>query len=290
MKSWIKKLIAKAGGTNTGSDKPEPDDKQQLPDLDKTMLQALAEPGYLPEAPAPKPRLIPVPPSSEIPSIKTTTSDNGQAAPIQSIEQYLDAGGIITNLPPQRSEPKRFEYVRFVKGSDPVKLSEYAPVRVPKGEALANRLNMKSQDFSDIGHSTSPADTRLTPEQIHAAWANQPGFTESHEHFVLYVLTRELRYRSRAWALLMRILAEDKDRQGWEVRKRGILMNMAYVALDNFLYPHEYKHLSARRWAELLDLSCDKDWSKRWRDRYNGLMFYGYVLLDEAQDALRRNL
>lgn len=219
---------------------------------------------------------------------KKNKIDDEELRRIKSLDQFFEAGGVVQELPPEIPDPKKHEYVRVAKGGSvpTVKLSEYERERVPKGEALSSRLNLQAQNFQNITASTSGKG--LTPGEIHAALAGR--FRSSEEDFLIYVWTEARIHRSGAWATLMTRLASDAVRGKWDCRKRGILSAMASTALANYLRPNEFRALSARQWAKLLDLSCDKDWSKRWRVRYYDLMQYGELLLDNGCEVLARNL
>lgn len=204
---------------------------------------------------------------------------------IKSLDQFLEAGGVVTTYPPEEANPKKHEYVRITKEKRAAKVSNYERTRLPKGEALANKLNLGSQDWTNI--AAGDRKNRITSEEIHAALAGC--FTETEEAFLLYVYTGDRRYRSGAWATLMTRLAGDAVQGKWDLRKRGILTAAANTALENFLRPKDFEHLNHREWAKKLDLSCHKDWPKRWKPRYDNLMEFGYLLLDSGRDALARN-
>lgn len=211
------------------------------------------------------------------------TNEKGEYFP--GLEEFLDAGGTVTDVPAQPADPKIFEpKAKPIEKAD--KLSNYAKVRVPKGEGLSNRLSMSSQDFTAVA-SGSGSD-RPTSEQIHAALANQ-GLSEFEEKFMLYVFTEEKRYRSAAWAHLMERAADISIRENWNVRKDLIMDKMCHTMLDHFLHPEKYKYTSTREWAAHMGLSCNKDWSRRWCSRYNQLMDYGNQLLANGQEILARN-
>ena len=294
MKTLLSKMIARVGRTlkssarqSTDKSKRAEDPESQLPDLDKNMQQAMREPDYLPGTELAKAKLVSI---ESQPRPKWSAVVTDEPRHFVDVEVYLKAGGKVTELPPEPANPNRFSYTRLPKTSKKdkaVKLSEYPNVRVPKGEAMSSRLNMKSQDFTNVSHATG--NKAPNSAEIHAALANT-GMRESHEHFILFYFTEEERYRSGARAMLLGRILDDAVRQNWKIHKKGVMDQAATVALDNFIHPQEYMNLSDRAWAQLLGLSAHKHWPARWRQRYNALMQYGHTLLDDAMQTIARNV
>lgn len=207
---------------------------------------------------------------------------------IPGLAEFLERGGVVTEIPAEKADPKKFESVRIPKPAKTVKLSHYAPERVPKGEALATRLNMATTDHTNVGGGTRRED-RITAEQIHAALANS-GMREHEEKLVLYVLTGEQRYRSAAWALLMNKLADIIIASGGRsTKKRGTLTACADAALDYLVNPQQFKTYSDRQYASLLELENHSNWVRRWRGRFNELVQHGEDLIDRAHRIIGRS-
>lgn len=206
---------------------------------------------------------------------------------IESIDEYLARGGTIKQLPAEIPDPKKFQDVRIHKDEKADKLSGYTKGRPSKGEAMANRLNVPAQEFSNIAAATKAG--KITPHEIHAALAMAPQaerLNEVQQGLVLYVLTAEPRYRSSAKAELLVHAAGLVLTERWYVKKRGILTAAAEHAADHLVYPRQYRRLTNREWARLLGLSCHKDYQTRWRARVNKLIEHGTELVERAQQQI----
>lgn len=159
--------------------------------------------------------------------------------------------------------------------------SGFARERLPKGEALGNRLNLQSPDWTNVG-STTGAKTGITPGQILAALAGS-NLSEGERGLVIYYFTQDQQARSQAFALLLCWVVDRKLEQNWDIRKPGILKLMTDIGMDDLLYPSKYCNLSDRAWAETLGLSCHKDWPRLWRQRYRSLIAYAEIIIDQGQ-------
>jgi hypothetical protein len=203
---------------------------------------------------------------------------------IPGIDAFFEAGGEVSQVPAEIANPKKFESIKVAKRKKlKGKIYGYEPEKVPRGEMLSSKLNLGSQDFSNIGRSS--VKDRITPGQIHAALA-QAGIREHEEKFMLYVWTEDKQYRSAAWAQLLSWLIDTAIEEDWDVRKNGVMDELAQVALDNFINPAAYHLRSARAWARDVGLACHKDWQSTWAERYKRLMSYGDNLIERGENIL----
>jgi hypothetical protein len=159
--------------------------------------------------------------------------------------------------------------------------SGFARERLPKGEALGNRLNLQSPDWTG-GGSAPGANKGLTPGEILSALAGST-LTEFERGLVIYYFTQDNRSRSQAFALLLCWLVDRKIEHDWDIRKAGILKAMTVTALEDLLYPSSYRNLSDRAWTEMLTLTKHHDWPRLWRPRYRSLIAYAESVIDQGQ-------
>lgn len=206
----------------------------------------------------------------------------------QEYQAFLDSGGQVEELPAERVNPRKFQTVSMLKPEKSgKKISSYEAEKIPRGEMLSSKLNLGSQDFSNIGRSSKP--DRTTPGQIHAALA-QAGIRDHQEKFMLFVWTEDEQYRSAARALLLSSLVDMALSEEWKIKKTGIMNEMSFVALENFLNPAKYQNRSARAWARDCGIACHKDWQRPWAGRYQQLMAFGDRLLERGQLILARGI
>lgn len=206
-----------------------------------------------------------------------------EAGLTQEIEDYKRSGGVIQFLPP--GEPEKAK-ASTSKGPA-IPATGYAREPISKADFLGQRLNLSAQNMENAGGGGG-GKPKIERQDIYAALA-MAKLKQAEADLYIYFWTQDENSRGGAWALLMCWLADQKIAQGWETRKRGLLIGMVETALDQITNPVKYRTFSGRAYSRAIGAANNNTW-KKYEPRYAELLAYIETILQKGDRALQEQL
>lgn len=209
---------------------------------------------------------------------------------IETAEDFEARGGKVTRLQPQQKPRRRRQDLspQVIRRRRLPPGYEHEPAQ--RWEKLLIKMGLPGLDPMAIRANSG---FRHEPHQVWGTLAlarqrDGQKLPEEIRALLVYMATGDRDARKVVFAelfLLLMIRCADED---WDCRKPGTIEMMTQVLIRDIADPHQYRHLSEKRWSVLLGLADQRDWRRRWQGRYGRARSLVAKWASDGIDALER--